>query len=88
MYINLNIHLQQLIFLSNLSQVNPPFYCPLTEVVPAPYTEQWVKDETVKILKEIGQTPVLLKKEIVGFALNRVQYALLSECWRLIEVCW
>lgn len=65
--------------------VNPPFYCPLTEVVPAPYTEQWVKDETVKILKEIGQTPVLLKKEIVGFALNRVQYALLSECWRLIE---
>lgn len=65
--------------------VNPPFYCPLTEVVPAPYTEQWVKDETMKIMKEIGQTPVLLKKEIRGFALNRVQYALLSECWRLIQ---
>lgn len=65
--------------------VNPPFYCPLTEVVPAPYTEQWVKDDTIKIMKEIGQTPVLLKKEIRGFALNRVQYALLSECWRLIQ---
>lgn len=76
--------------LSHRSQVivahptNPPFYCPLTEVVPAPYTEQWVKDDTVKILKEIGQTPVLLKKELVGFALNRIQYALLSECWRLL----
>jgi L-gulonate 3-dehydrogenase len=64
--------------------VNPPFYCPLTEVVPAPYTEQWVTDTTMTILKELGQTAVLLKKEVDGFALNRIQYALLSECWRLL----
>jgi L-gulonate 3-dehydrogenase len=64
--------------------VNPPFYCPLTEVVPAPYTEKWVTEATMRILKEIGQTAVLLKKEVDGFALNRIQYALVSECWRLL----
>ena len=40
------------------------------------------------ILKEIGEEPVLLKKEILGFALNRMQYALMNECWRLVEVCY
>jgi len=58
----------------------------LTEVVPAPYTEKWVTDTTMALLKEIGQSPVLLKKEVDGFATNRIQYALLAEYWRLIEV--
>jgi len=40
----------------------------------------------VALLKEIGQSPVLLKKEVDGFAINRIQYALLAECWRLIAV--
>jgi L-gulonate 3-dehydrogenase len=65
--------------------VNPPFYCPLTEVVPAPYTAPWVTQSALALLTELGQTPVLLKKEVPGFALNRVQYAILSECWRLVE---
>lgn len=64
--------------------INPPICCPLTEVVPAPYTEKWVADTTVALLKEIGQSPVLLKKEIDGFATNRIQYALLAEYWPLI----
>jgi len=38
------------------------------------------------LLKEIGQSPVLLKKEIDGFVLNRIQYAVLAEYWRLIAV--
>jgi len=63
---------------------NPPFYCPLTEIVPAPYTDQWVRDATMDIMKKVGQSPILLKKELIGFALNRIQYALLAECWRLI----
>lgn len=64
---------------------NPPFYCPLTEVVPAPYTDENITKDTMQIMKEIGMSPVLLKKELEGFALNRMQYALLSECWRLIQ---
>lgn len=27
---------------------------------------------------------MLFKKEILGFAINRLQYALLAECWNLI----
>ena len=29
----------------------------------------------------------MLKKETNGFVLNRLQYALLMEAWRLVEVC-
>ena len=36
---------------------------------------------------EIGQSPVVAKKEVNGFILNRLQYALLMEAWRLVEVC-
>jgi len=67
-------------------QINPPFFCPLTEVVPSPYTDKWVTDTTMALLREIGQSPVLLKKEIAGFALNRIQYAVLAEYWQLIAV--
>ena len=36
-------------------------------------------------MKEIGKTPVILKKEITGFIVNRVQVAFLRECFNLIE---
>lgn len=37
------------------------------------------------IQERIGQSPVVLNKEIAGFVLNRVQYAILNECWNLVE---
>jgi L-gulonate 3-dehydrogenase len=53
--------------------VNPPHLVPLVELAPAP----WTADETVQRAREIyarvGQTPVLLKKEITGFLLNRIE---------------
>ena len=35
-------------------------------------------------MEEAGQKPVSLSREIEGFALNRIQYAILNECYRLI----
>jgi len=64
--------------------INPPFYCPLVEVVPTPHTDKSVIDRCMAIMKEIGQVPVQFKKEVLGFAVNRLQYALLAECWNLI----
>ncbi|ELU04675.1 hypothetical protein CAPTEDRAFT_155064 [Capitella teleta] len=64
---------------------NPPFYCPLTEVVPAPWTKPEVTTATMSIMKEIGQVAVLLKKEVLGFALNRIQYSIVQECRRLVS---
>lgn len=65
--------------------VNPPYYVPLVEIVPAPWTSPDVAIRTRALMKEIGQKPVLLKKEVEGFVLNRIQYAILNECWRLIQ---
>lgn len=65
--------------------VNPPYYCSLVEVVPAPWTSQETVKRTLEIQKDIGQSPILVKKEVNGFVLNRIQYAVLMECWRLVE---
>jgi len=65
--------------------VNPPYYVPLVEIVPAPWTKPEVAKTTREIMEEIGQAPVSLTKEIEGFALNRIQYAILNEVWRLVE---
>lgn len=35
---------------------------------------------------QVGQVPVCLKREIDGFALNRVQAAIIAESWRLVKV--
>jgi L-gulonate 3-dehydrogenase len=35
-------------------------------------------------MEEIGQKPVVLNKEVNGFALNRLQYAVLGECFRFV----
>ncbi|CAG9784988.1 unnamed protein product [Diatraea saccharalis] len=65
--------------------VNPPYYVPLVEVVPAPWTKPEVALKTREIMQEIGQEPVSLTREVEGFVLNRIQYAILNEVWRLVD---
>ena len=64
---------------------NPPHLIPLVEVAPSP----WTSEETVKgayqIMLEVGQSPIIVKKEIQGFILNRLQGALINEALRLAE---
>ncbi|KAE9418173.1 hypothetical protein Angca_007611, partial [Angiostrongylus cantonensis] len=64
--------------------INPPLYLTLVEVVPAPWTSDAVVRRTYEIMKDIGQEPVRLHHEVLGFAVNRLQYALLAEAWRLV----
>lgn len=64
--------------------VNPPYYVPLVEIVPAPWTLPEIPEKTKAIMTEIGQKPVVFSREIDGFALNRIQYAILNEAWRLV----
>lgn len=45
------------------------------EIVPAPWTKQSVVSKAKELMEEIGQSPVVLSREIEGFALNRIQYA-------------
>ncbi|XP_047578816.1 lambda-crystallin homolog isoform X3 [Lutra lutra] len=65
--------------------VNPPYYVPLVELVPHPKTAPTTVDRTYALMQKIGQSPVRVMKEIDGFALNRLQYAVISEAWRLVE---
>ncbi|KAM6934986.1 lambda-crystallin homolog [Xenentodon cancila] len=65
--------------------VNPPYYVKLVELVPHPETTEAVMNTTYALMNKVGQVPVRLKKEIDGFALNRVQAAIIAESWRLVQ---
>lgn len=65
--------------------VNPPYYVRLVELVPHPETLPAVMDVAYSLMTDVGQAPVRLRKEIDGFALNRVQYAIIAESWRLVQ---
>lgn len=65
--------------------VNPPYYVPLVELVPHPQTDPITVEKTYHLMKKIGQSPVKLMKETDGFVLNRLQYAVISEAWRLVQ---
>lgn len=55
------------------------------EVIPAPWTSDVTKARAIEVMKQIGMKPVVAKKECDGFILNRLQYAVLQESWRLVE---
>lgn len=65
--------------------VNPPYFVPLVELVRSPWTSDKVVTTVRNLMKEVGQKPVVLNKEVQGFAVNRIQYAILQECYRLID---
>ncbi|ELK18769.1 Lambda-crystallin like protein [Pteropus alecto] len=75
-------HVQQCIV---AHPVNPPYYVPLVELVPHPETAPATVDRTHALMQKIGQAPIRVQKEIEGFALNRLQYAIISEAWRLVQ---
>lgn len=64
--------------------VNPPYLVPLVEICPAPWTDPDVVTRTREIMVKAGQVPATVKKEVDGFALNRLQGALLAEAFRLL----
>jgi len=64
--------------------INPPYFVPLVEIIPTKWTDASIVKRTRALFTKIGQKPVVLKKEVPGFIVNRVQYAILSECYRLI----
>ena len=65
--------------------VNPPHLVPLVELVAAPWTAPEIVDQAKAIYQAVGQVPIVVKREIEGFILNRLQAVLLSEAFRLVE---
>jgi L-gulonate 3-dehydrogenase len=65
--------------------VNPPYLIPLVEICPAPWTAPDAVRRTREIMIQAGQVPATINHEMDGFALNRLQGALLAEAFRMID---
>ncbi|CAL8134694.1 unnamed protein product [Orchesella dallaii] len=65
--------------------VNPPYFVRLVEIIPTSSTDPKVTAYVRQLLADLGQKPVVMNKELAGFALNRIQYAILNEMWRLVN---
>jgi len=65
--------------------VNPPHVVPVVELCPAPWTDAAVVERARTLHAGAGQVPVIVRREIPGFILNRLQAALVCEAVRLYE---
>jgi L-gulonate 3-dehydrogenase len=64
--------------------INPPYLIPAVEVVPSPWTDPAAVERTAIFLRAAGHAPIVMKREIDGFVMNRMQGALLEEAFRLV----
>jgi 3-hydroxyacyl-CoA dehydrogenase len=64
--------------------INPPYLVPAAEVVPAPWTSAEIVQRTREFLVSAGHAPIVMKRELDGFVMNRMQAALMEEAFRLV----
>jgi 3-hydroxyacyl-CoA dehydrogenase len=64
--------------------LNPPYLIPAAEIVPAPWTSPETVARTAAFLRAAGHAPIVMKRELDGFVMNRLQGALLEEAFRLV----
>jgi len=64
---------------------NPPYLVPAVEVVRHEGTSDETFDTAFDLLESIGKKPVRVQKEALGFIGNRLQAALVRECFSLVE---
>ncbi len=67
---------------------NPPHIMPLVEVVKGDATSDETVDTVVSLMNSIGKTPVLVKKYIPGFIINRLSSAIAREAGYMIGQEW
>lgn len=63
---------------------NPPEIVPLVEVVRGARTSDHTIDLIYQITKKLGKEPVRVKKDVPGFASNRLQYAVVREALHMV----
>ena len=69
----------------NVHFLNPPQFVPLVEVIPTAQTSEETTSVVMELLTSIGKQPLLMKREVPGFVVNRLQMALLREALWLVE---
>jgi 3-hydroxybutyryl-CoA dehydrogenase len=58
---------------------NPAHLVPVVEIVPGSLTDPEIVTATKALLSRLGKQPVVLKKEVAGFVVNRIQAAMARE---------
>ena len=69
----------------NAHFLNPPLFVPLVEVIPTSQTSEETTSIVMELLSSLGKQPLLVKCEVPGFVVNRLQMALLREALWLVE---
>jgi 3-hydroxybutyryl-CoA dehydrogenase len=64
---------------------NPPLLMPMVEVIRGDETADAVVEDMTATLRTLGKRPVLVDRDVPGFAWNRLQLALLREAVWLVE---
>ncbi|MFY3740403.1 MAG: enoyl-CoA hydratase/3-hydroxyacyl-CoA dehydrogenase [Candidatus Nitrosomirales archaeon] len=63
---------------------NPPQLMPLVEVIPGAKTDSDLVDTTMQYVRKVGKEPILCKKDVAGFIVNRIFIPLVHEAaWSL-----
>ena len=65
--------------------LNPPHLLPLCEIIRGEKTEDVYVQKMYDLVKGLGKQPVIVKKDVNGFILNRLQYAVLREALYIVE---
>lgn len=65
--------------------VLPVYLIPLVEIVGGKQTSRDTVSATYDFIKKLGKVPVLLKREVPGYIINRLQAALLREAIDLVD---
>lgn len=63
--------------------IYPAQLIPIVEVCGGPQTAAEVVTWACEMLKAVGQYPAVMNKEVDGFIINRLQFALLREAWSM-----
>jgi 3-hydroxyacyl-CoA dehydrogenase len=65
---------------------NPPHLIPLVEIVPSQWTTTTTVAKCSELMTAIGQSPIVLSREVEGFVGNRLQAAVVNEAMNLVHL--
>ena len=65
--------------------LNPPHLLPLCEIIRGEKTDDASASRMYELVKGLNKQPVIVQKDISGFIINRLQYALVREALYLVE---
>jgi L-gulonate 3-dehydrogenase len=64
---------------------NPPHLMPIVEVVTTTWNTEVVIEQVCALLEDIGQSPAVIRKEVPGYVVNRLQAAVVNEAIHLVD---